>query len=102
MTAKSSYQGPFVTGFATGLAAGAAGVYFLATNKGKGFIKEMNELWEEAKPALVKEGVIKASDQTLTEALKSFLIETLAEEAGEVQITTKKRIRKQKMLFKGV
>jgi len=102
MTKKSSFQGPFITGFVAGMAAGAAGVYFFATDRGKDFVAEMNELWEEARPELVKQGVIEDSDATLGQAVKSFLIEVFAETAQEAQTNAKKRVRSNKLLFKGV
>jgi hypothetical protein len=101
MTAKNNFQGPFVAGFAAGLAAGAVGVYFFATEKGEQFLEEMNELWEEARPDLIKQGVIEESDETLGQAVKSFLLEVFAEKAQEAQQTAKKRVRKNKLMFKG-
>ena len=102
MTTKgSNVQGPFITGFVAGMAAGALGVYFFATERGKGFMEEMNELWEEARPELVKKGVIADTDATLGEAAKSFLIQSFAEKAQDLT-AGKKRIRKTNTLFKGV
>ncbi|HEX9817758.1 MAG TPA: YtxH domain-containing protein [Patescibacteria group bacterium] len=102
MTTKSNFQGPFAIGFVSGLAAGAAAVYFFATERGEQFLDDMGDLWEEAKPELVKQGVIENSDETLGQVVKSFLISIFANEAQEVQTATKKRVRHTRTLFKGV
>ena len=102
MAKKSNFQAPLTIGFAAGIAAGAAGVYFFATDRGKDFRKEMNDLWEEARPELIKKEVIEKSDETLGQAIKSFLIEVAVEETHKAQVTAKKRVRQNKMLFKGV
>jgi hypothetical protein len=97
----SSPQGPFVTGFVAGMAAGAAAVYFFATDRGKDFVSEMEELWEEARPELAKRGVIKNADESLAEAIKGLLIQAFADKAQQLTVS-KKRIRSTKTLFKGV
>jgi gas vesicle protein len=102
MTQKSSFQGPFTVGFIAGLAAGATAVYFFATQKGEQFRAEMGDLWEEAKPELVKKGVIEDSDETLGQAIKSFLVGVFANSAQGAQAKSKKRVRKNNQLFKGV
>lgn len=104
MTVKvnpSSPQGPFVTGFVAGMAAGAAAVYFFATDRGKDFVDEMEDLWEEARPELAERGVIKDDKASLGEAVKTFLIETFADKAQQLT-SGKKRVRSNKKLFKGV
>lgn len=83
------------------MAAGAAAVYFFGTEKGQDFVEDMENLWEEARPELVKQGVIDDSGATLGEAVKGFLIQAFAEKAGELT-APKKRIRKPNTLFKGV
>jgi gas vesicle protein len=107
MTAKNNFQGPFAIGFTAGLAAGALAVYFLATERGEEFLDEMGDLWEEAKPELVKQGVIEKTDETLGQAVKSFLIGVFTHKVQETlptdqSATEKKRVRKNKLLFKGV
>lgn len=94
-------HGPFLTGFVAGMAAGAAAVYFFATEKGQDFVDDMEDLWEEARPELARQGVINDSDATLGEAIKGFLIQAFAEKAGELT-PAKKRIPKSNTLFKGV
>ena len=107
MTAKSNFQGPFALGFVTGLAAGAVAVYFFATEKGEQFLDEMGDLWKEARPELVKQGVIEDSDKTLGQAVKNLLISAFVQQTstltnGQIQTVPKKRVRKNKLLFKGV
>ncbi len=102
MAEKSNFQGPFIAGLVLGMAAGAAGVYFWATERGQDFMEEMNELWDEARPELIKKGVISKDDETIGQAVKGFLLELAAEQAQAGKTEAKKRIRSNKMLFKGV
>lgn len=92
---------PFLTGFVAGMAAGAAAVYFFGTEKGQDFVDDMEDLWQEARPELVAQGVIADSDATIGEAIRGFLIQAAAQKAGELS-APKKRIRKPNTLFKGV
>ncbi|MFH2118727.1 MAG: hypothetical protein ABII10_03260 [Candidatus Paceibacterota bacterium] len=108
MAEKNNFQSPFMIGFVAGLAAGAAAVYFFATERGEDFLDEMGDLWKEARPELVKQGVIEDADKTLGQAAKSFLIGTFAQEASDLKadlkgepVVPRKRV-KNKMLFKGV
>jgi hypothetical protein len=98
---RNNPQVPFLTGFVAGMAAGAAAVYFFGTEKGQDFVEDMENLWEEARPELVAQGVIANSDATMGEAIKGFLIQAFAERAAELT-PPKKRIRKANTLFKGV
>lgn len=98
---KSNPHVPFLTGFVAGMAAGAAAVYFFATEKGQDFVEDMENLWEEARPELVKQGVIDDTDATLGEAIKGFVIQAMAVKAGDLT-SGKKRVRTNKQLFKGV
>ena len=107
MTEKNNFQGPFAIGFVSGLVAGGGGVYFFGKQKGEDFLDEMGDLWEEARPELVKQGVIEDSDKTLGQAVKGFLIDLFAQKTSTLkneQIPTiaRKRVNKDKMLFKGV
>ena len=97
----SSFQGPFVTGFVAGMAAGAAAVYFFATERGKDFVEDMNGLWEDARPELVKQGIIENTDATLGETVKTLLIQAAAQKAHDLTVT-KKRLRKPNTQFRGV
>lgn len=97
----SNFQGPFLTGFVAGMAAGAAAVYFFATPRGKDFVEEMEDLWEEARPELVKQGVVEPTDANLGQAVKSFLIQAFANKARQFT-DGKKRTRSSKTLFRGV
>ncbi|HCR81528.1 MAG: hypothetical protein UY13_C0002G0016 [Candidatus Pacebacteria bacterium GW2011_GWB1_47_8] len=98
---ESNFQGPFLLGFVAGMTAGAAAVYFLATDRGKDFVDDMNELWEEARPELVKQGVIQDTEASLGESVKTLLIQAFAQKAHELT-ATKKRIRKPNTQFRGV
>ena len=68
---------------------------------GKDFVDDMNELWEEARPELVKQGVIQDTEASLGESVKTLLIQAFAQKAHELT-ATKKRIRKPNTQFRGV
>ena len=69
--------------------------------RGQDFVEDMNELWEDARPELVKQGLIEDSDATLGETVKTLLIQAAAQKAHDLTVN-KKRIRKPKTQFRGV
>lgn len=64
----------FLTGFALGLFAGAAGYYLYATDRGKKLREHLVSEWENAKVQLTKEGVIDRPNVSLRE----FVYEVMA------------------------
>lgn len=98
---ENNFQGPFLTGFVAGMAAGAAAVYFFATERGQDFMDDMNELWQDARPELVKQGVITDTNASLGETVKTLMIQAVAQKAHDLT-AGKKRIRKQNTQFRGV
>ena len=82
-------QGSFLTGFLSGMAAGAAGLFLFGTDDGKKVRKALNEEWEKAKVAMVEEGVIEKSSLSLRENVAS-VFEKIGENVAESATTTQK------------
>lgn len=72
----------FLTGFAVGLFAGAAGYYLYATDRGKKLREHLVSEWQTAKVQLVKEGVIDRPDVSLREFIGEVMNKIFSHESS--------------------
>lgn len=93
-------QGSFLGGLALGLFAGAAGYFLFGTKDGEQVRKKVQKEWQEAKTALVEEGIIKNKDQSIKDLISEWL------GMAETKTTTKKKAqpsnKAKNTKFKGV
>lgn len=79
-------QGSFLTGFVSGMVAGAAGLFLFGTDDGKKIRQSLNKEWEQAKKTMAEEGVIENSSLSLREIIGS-VFEKIGENLDEYQKT---------------